>query len=67
MNREMMMWGMRKRIQKLIENVVHVHCILCRYICGKVFVGHVESVVSVYHKDECKSLQLNHCIYTLLN
>ena len=28
----------------------------CRYIGGKVFVGHVASSISVYHKDECELL-----------
>ena len=26
----------------------------CRFVAGKVFVGHVKSTLTVYHKDECK-------------
>jgi hypothetical protein len=38
-----------------------------RFIGGKVFVGHVASSISVYHKDECELIQLHMYICTCMH
>ena len=43
-------------VEPVRATTITASCWLCRYIAGKVFIGHTQSEISVYHRDESECI-----------